>query len=444
MKNQNWLKNIGYLDSISRAMQSTSNQISHLLVGSLGGMFGTAVSLRVSIAFYSSLFLEVPSGLLADRLGHFKTVALGNWFNAIALLVLYWSLATADNIDNQITLLIISSFLSAIAMSLISGAYQAMLQDLIDYQIIKHGEERTLRTKALLLSQRYGKEIVSIVPVLFLLLLLVLYRTIGHAEIILFIPTIMFIGLGIWLWCFPQLNGMHENLGKQNAHIRRKSTLRHFIVYMRELSHTQCLIFLKLSIVIILLNFSMIHVHTYLMISEFREYNIMQVERAYLILLFLFIISFDVAHYIKGVIVPRVAAKFSDNTMIMISFVSLMILSGFCYLLYLYFNGILALILYILFFRTTVTIGQDVAISNFLARLPEEIRAFSLSLATGTVIILYGAYSVYLTFAGIGAEPAPYILLEIAVIALIGGLLTFYIKITPQIDTENPALQSRN
>ncbi|MCC8374509.1 MULTISPECIES: MFS transporter [Photorhabdus] len=444
MKNQNWLKNIGYLDSTFRAMQSTSNQMSHLLVGALGGMFGAAVSLRVSIAFYSSLFLEIPSGLLADRLGHFKSVALGSWFTTIALLALYCSLATTDNIDAQIALLIFSSFLSAIGMALISGAYQAMLQDLIDYQIVKHGEEHTLRTKAILLSQRYGKEIVSIVPVLFLLVLLVLYRMIGHAETMLFIPAAMFICLGIWLWRFPQMNGMHDHHAKQGIHIARKSMLRHFITHLRGLSHSQWLTLLKLSVVIIFLNFSMVHVHTYLMVSEFREYNIMEVKMIYLVPLFLFIASFDVAHYVKGMIVPRVAAKFSDNSMIIISFVSLMLLSVFCYLLYLYVNGIFALILYVLFFRATVTIGQDVAISNFLARLPEEIRALSLSLVMSTVIVLYGAYSVYLTFTGTGAEPAQYVLLEIAAIALIGGIFAFYLKIAPQTDTKHSELQPLN
>lgn len=69
---------------------------------------------------------------------------------------------------------------------------------------MKHGEESGLRTKALLLSQRYGKEIVSIVPIIFLLILLVMYRTIGYAEAMLFIPAIMFITLGIWLWRYPQ------------------------------------------------------------------------------------------------------------------------------------------------------------------------------------------------------------------------------------------------
>lgn len=443
MKNNIWLKKIGYLDSTFRAMQSTSNQISHLLVGALGGMFGSAVSLRVSIAFYSSILLEVPSGLLADRLGHFKSVALGCLFTSVALIALYFSLAVSSDVSLQISMLIFSSFVSAIGMCLISGAYQAMLQDMIDYQILKNNEVSAMRTKALLLSQRYGKEIVSIVPIVFLLVLLIMYRTVGHAEVMLFIPAAMFIVLAIWLWHFQKKNEMHA-IVHEDMSVARKNTFSNFIRHIKALSREQVLILLKISIVIVFLNFAMVHVHTYLMVAEFREYNIMNVEMVYLIPLFIFIASFDAAHYVKGVIVPRVAARFSDGTLIILSFVSLTLLSVVCYWLYLYCNGIFALTLYVLFFRAAVTIGQDVAISNFLARLPEEIRAFSLSLVMSTVIVLYGAYSVYLTFIGIGAEPAQNVLLEISILALVGGGVAIYLKLAPQGEHETSEIHPLN
>ncbi|MBO8132611.1 MFS transporter [Dickeya fangzhongdai] len=444
MKNSNWLKSIGYLDSTFRAMQSTSNQLSHLLVGALGGMFNSAVSLRVSIAFYSSILLEVPSGLLADKLGHFRSVALGSHFTASALLTLFFSLTSTHDAGLQISLLILSSFLSAIGMSLISGAYQAMLQDMIDNQIIKHGEESGLRTKALLLSQRYGKEIVSIVPIIFLLILLVMYRTIGYAEAMLFIPAIMFIILGIWLWRYPQRNNAQEIDTKNNQKAGDKNTLKNFISCLRAMSRDQLVMLIKISLIIVLLNFSMVHVHTYLMVAEFREYNIMDISIIYLIPLFLFIASFDAAHYVKGVIVPRAAAKFDDKSLVMLSFGSLALLSAGCYFLYIYCDGIFALILYVLFFRACVTMGQDVAISNLLARLPEEIRAFTLSLVMSSVIVLYGAYSVYLTFIGIGAEPAQNVLIEILIIALIGGIFSLSLKIVPLNEPDGSELQPSN
>ncbi|UMB77853.1 MFS transporter [Dickeya fangzhongdai] len=444
MKNSNWLKSIGYLDSTFRAMQSTSNQLSHLLVGALGGMFNSAVSLRVSIAFYSSILLEVPSGLLADKLGHFRSVALGSHFTASALLTLFFSLTSTHDAGLQISLLILSSFLSAIGMSLISGAYQAMLQDMIDNQIIKHGEESGLRTKALLLSQRYGKEIVSIVPIIFLLILLVMYRTIGYAEAMLFIPAIMFIILGIWLWRYPQRNNAQEIDTKNNQKAGDKNTLKNFISCLRAMTRDQLVMLIKISLIIVLLNFSMVHVHTYLMVAEFREYNIMDISIIYLIPLFLFIASFDAAHYVKGVIVPRAAAKFDDKSLVMLSFGSLALLSAGCYFLYIYCDGIFALILYVLFFRACVTMGQDVAISNLLARLPEEIRAFTLSLVMSSVIVLYGAYSVYLTFIGIGAEPAQNVLIEILIIALIGGIFSLSLKIVPLNEPDGSELQPSN
>ncbi|UGA52005.1 MULTISPECIES: MFS transporter [Dickeya] len=444
MKNSNWLKSIGYLDSTFRAMQSTSNQLSHLLVGALGGMFNSAVSLRVSIAFYSSILLEVPSGLLADKLGHFRSVALGSHFTASALLTLFFSLTSTHDAGLQISLLILSSFLSAIGMSLISGAYQAMLQDMIDNQIIKHGEESGLRTKALLLSQRYGKEIVSIVPIIFLLILLVMYRTIGYAEAMLFIPAIMFIILGIWLWRYPQRNNAQEIDTENNQKAGDKNTLKNFISCLRAMTRDQLVMLIKISLIIVLLNFSMVHVHTYLMVAEFREYNIMDISIIYLIPLFLFIASFDAAHYVKGVIVPRAAAKFDDKSLVMLSFGSLALLSAGCYFLYIYCDGIFALILYVLFFRACVTMGQDVAISNLLARLPEEIRAFTLSLVMSSVIVLYGAYSVYLTFIGIGAEPAQNVLIEILIIALIGGIFSLSLKIVPLNEPDGSELQPSN
>lgn len=84
------------------------------------------------------------------------------------------------------------------------------------------------------------------------------------------------------------------------------------------------------------------------------------------------------------------------------------------------------------------------AISNFLARLPEEIRAFSLSLVMSTVIVLYGAYSIYLTFIGIGTEPAQNVLLEILFLALLGGGMALYIKITPLNEPQTSEIQQTN
>lgn len=128
----------------------------------------------------------------------------------------------------------------------------------------------------------------------------------------------------------------------------------------------------------------------------------------------------------------------------MLSFGSLALLSIGCYFLYIYLDGIFSLILYVLFFRACVTLGQDVAISNLLARLPEEIRAFTLSLVMSSVIVLYGAYSVYLTLIGIGAEPAQNVLIEIFAIALIGGIFALSLKIVPLNEPDSSELQPSN
>ncbi|MDF7628965.1 hypothetical protein PUG46_06755 [Erwiniaceae bacterium L1_55_4] len=438
MKNEIWLKKLGYLDSSFRATQSTSNQISHLLVGALSGMFNSAVSLRVSIAFYSSILLEVPAGLIADKFGHFKSVALGSFFTALALLFLFFSLSTFSSSDMQFSLLVTSSLFSALGMTLISGAYQAMLQDVIDRNIIEYKADVSLRTKALLLSQKYGKEIVSLVPVLFLFILLLVYRTYGHAEFLLMVPALLFTFFGMWIWHLGNKKNEKQILNPLGNSLNSKSnTFKLFFEHVKSLSKTQIIMLIKISLIIILLNFSMVHVHTYLMVSEFREYNIMSVDASHLIPLFIFISSFDIAHYVKGIIVPRAAARFNDSKMIFLSFSSLFILSSTCYY-YMNVNSLLSLIFYVLFFRAFVTMGQDVAISNLLARIPEEIRAFTLSLIMSVVIILYGAYSIYLTFSGLGTESSSNVILEILVISSIGLILALSLKISP---ISEPAVQ---
>ena len=412
-----WLKKIGYIDSGLRALASSSNQSNHLLVGVLGGLFDAAISLRVSVAFFATCLFEAPCGLLSDRIGHVKSVVCGLLLSALANGVLFLVFQYATSYTVSASLLVASALISAFSMALVSGSQEALLQDLIDFYCLQHDDEDSLRHKALLLSHKYGKELVSFAPAFTLIGLIVLFKT-GHDASI-----VILVNGGLCLLFASILSRLTPTtLQQQKASYPSSSTHRLFKEALRYIAQDNPNkgTTLRLATVILITTLSMVHTHTYLMIAEFRNYDLLSANMLLLIPLIAFSVCFDVAHYIKGLISPLVANKVPTQWIIPLSYLSSMLLCVTTLQLYNLGWRMTALVMFALTFRSTLAFGQASATSRFLLLVPENLRAFFVSSISTLMLLLYGSYSLIVSTRAAGLGTTQTIIVEILLLSTTG------------------------
>ncbi|MGF6768610.1 MFS family permease [Paraburkholderia sp. GAS199] len=422
-----WIKRLGYFYNIARGSESISNQMSHLIVGVLSGLPTFAVSLRVSIAFYLGALLELPTGVLADVLGHRRTLIYGYAISAFASLCLFFS-CHYSRTPASLPILVASSVLSAVGVGLVSGCLQAFIQDYIDQQVTKSGEtgqqaEET-RAKALARSQAYGNFFSAFVPTLVLAGVLANYYLTRRSEWALLVPVIVYGALAT-LFCVVRIG--------DEKHAPGKSFAAHCVEYGRQLALFRTgfrqqsragqfrLGLLCLRMVLSIL--TVIHVHTYLMVSQLRQIDLQHGSLKAIIMGFMVLAAFDLAHYPKGLIAPIVSKRLSANHLPYFSLIAqcvLGLLALFCFHLG-YTVG--AVIGFALLFNATFSPGHTTLQSKLLNEVPEHLRASVFSVVQVVVLVAYGSYSALLAATGVGVDRPDQIFVQLLSLTGLGIVL---------------------
>ena len=436
------LKKIGLIENTYKGVESSFNQTSHLLIGVFGFLPIYCVSLRLSIVFILSFILEIPAGVIADIIGHKKSVAFGCFFLSIASLFLILSIISMGN--TAITMVILSSIWSSIGLALTSGAFQAMLQDLIDdYVNANDLQSNDMRIKALSLSQRHGKNIAAFLPLGSIALLYICFLFSQKVHLVMLIPMILYFSLGFYL--------LKNSKNKQelNITIRQKlitgwtdyyNQLLVFTVFFKTTNTNTKKIILFSGLLTVLTVLQMLHVHTYLMVSSLREYNFSSITAIQLVYIILFTSSFDFAHYIKGQIVPYLTEIFSSSALIFISFISVIVLSLQTIILYSYDYKFTSLFIFILLFRSAITLSQNIVQSILQIHLPKNIRATILSITQMIILCIYGLYSVYLTVTGMGTNTVEATLFQLIFLSCTGLFITIFMRRPSTIVSTNSSI----
>lgn len=433
-------RTVGYLQNISKGNESAAAQISHLIIGVFGGLPAYAVSLRVTIAFYVSCVLEVPSGVVADIIGHARSMVYACICYALACIFIVLAVVAASD-NSSLVLIVISSVLSALGGALSSGSFQALLQDLIDKEALSLPvtERTSFKIRTLSLSQGYGAYFASFFPVVVMAILFLWSKYWTGEEYILFLPAAAFVGFAVY---FQGLVSTEERAVQTNrislACASYFAELKNLRLWLVSGALEKRIYFYGFSLLMVFSTLLMIHVHTYLMISQLREVDVRSVSIKDASIIFLMLASFDLAHLVKGWLVPFLTKKYADITLLSISYFGVALLSFFAWLGCYYGYPLLSLIIFILFFRAFLTLGQTIVQSTILVMLPENNRATALSAIQAVVILMYASYSLYLTFVGI--ESPPQILKEVLVLSVCSLLVALMVYLyCGQFDFKNLA-----
>lgn len=96
-----------------------------------------------SIYSVSTAILEIPTGLLGDKIGKKKSVMIGTLLLAIHAALMYW--------NELIFIFLLLGFLEAFAYSFISGSDSALLYEILEHSNLEHNY---LRINSIIMSVR--------------------------------------------------------------------------------------------------------------------------------------------------------------------------------------------------------------------------------------------------------------------------------------------------
>ncbi|QRR07549.1 MFS transporter [Burkholderia sp. MS455] len=422
-----WIKRLGYLYNIAKGSESIANQMAHLIVGVLSGLPDFAVSLRVSIAFYLGATLELPTGILADVLGHRRALVYGYITLSFASFCLF--LACHDT-HSSVTLpfLILSSISSAIGGGCVSGCLQAYIQDYIDSKVSQSGQQGQpldeIRTKALVRAQAYGNLFSAYMPTLVLAATLANYYATGHSEWSLLIPVITYGALSLFFFVIGRRTGKSAPGRSFNAHCRKygQRLVSFHLTLRRQSWRGQArftILFLRMALSIL----TVIHVHTYLLVSQLRDIDLQHGTLRVLAAGLLVLAAFDLAHIPKGWLAPFITKRFRANQLIYFSLFSQIALALVALIGFNQGYTTSAVIGYALLFQCIFSPGHMTLQTCLLAEMPKHLRATAFSMVQTVVLIAYGSYSVHLVARGSGLDTPSRIITQLLVLAGIGVAL---------------------
>lgn len=424
-----WIRKLGYLTNFAKGSESIANQIAYLTIGVLSPLPPYAVSLRVSIGFYLGALLEIPMGMLADVAGHRKALAYGFAVIAISCAGLLWS-CLMGHLSSSLWILSVAAILEAIGTALVSGCFQAYIQSIIDNEVAKiepGAGASDIKIKALSMSQAYGNFFSAMVPTIMIGGVFVCHILWGISSFALVLPVITYTALSVYFFSSRFLG---LGLGRSGLSTSRNGKWSSYKINFFDFKASIVSSlpayrykFLSLFALMVLSVLTVIHVHTYLMISQLREFDLVKGNYSEAIMAFLILISFNLAHYIKGWVASYISEKSKPGNVLFYSLSAQGILA--LSMLVAYYLGwhIVSVLIFVLLFRACFTPGQSVIQSMLLEMVPDNLRATVYSFVQVFVLLVYASYSAYLTVSGKGIEQPNVIFFQIFILTLLSASL---------------------
>jgi len=419
------MRKVGLLFNLNKSYESIFSLTGHLLVGFLGGLPLEAVSLRLSIVFLFSAILEIPSGAFSDWFGHLKTVILGECIELIGVFLLFFTFFIKDQPIPFWICLSLSSLLSGLGTSLNSGTKESIYQkrfDFISQFLSCENKKEIFKEKAFSLSIGHGKSIPPLLSVFSLSLLLFLHYYFNSGHYILLLAVLLKIAT----------LGQFFRLKKEIRPHQKKASFKTFLplkgLKLNDYNHS---LESNLShLVIIVCTIMMIHIHSFLVISNLRTFSEGPFSFKSWLPFLLLQLGLEIAQYLKGFTLPFFAKRYQTIHLTFISMTTLTIFTGLTVIgSELYPSLMLPFyFLFACFFRPLVSLALIPQISCCLVKTTESSRATVLSIQKSMALFLYSLYTSFLSLEGTGSMAPNKTVVFIIPLALILALTYgFYI-----------------
>ena len=364
-----------------------------LILGYIGGLPPTAISINATIAFFMTAVLEIPAGIYADLFDPVKAVRLGYLLQAICAALLLLGIGFNESYPQLMWIcIIVEAVLDSGGNALISGAKEASFQKMIEAHsaTVSAAEFSKLKTQYLSLAERYGRWHLVLWPLITVPAALWLNDN-WHAS------QLVFIVIGIaWLLMrhqFPKNLEFQKSPSRPGIGNKLQITARSVTTSLSKIKMIATVYFLAV--------FAYINVSSYLIVSVLKDGIFSQ--SVYLPTLTV-CAAFVLSRLLQSILLPRYIKKWDAKGLAFFFAVSCT-LSGvsLSYLFPCADNVCLAIFLLLsLIFFTSCSSLIRILVNHILAASEENSRASVLSLLSSFQMLAQAAFSLFLSVAGLG------------------------------------------
>lgn len=373
------------------------------------------VALVTLIEFSLNGILEVPFGIVADRIGRVPSIAICLGMIMAGLTCVYIALLLHNDISR--ILFIIHGILIGFAKPFSSGSIEAFYQDAL-HRCCKTDDEKKLLLTSLTTSQNHGKYYTTIAVVASFVFAAVFNQF--HL-----LPHTFLFGILLYAGCFVTLLRDYKQIGDVEKDLIPSSPFEILRSIISEpsvrISTLYNLSYWMLSVVIA----------GYLVVSLGRQYagnNILQWS---------FMVSFMLGSafggIVRGHILPLLIHKLSRGQYLL-TFYALTLVSSLLFLpLYLYSN-VICQILYIfaygIAFQTATAAIQSISMNQLLSVVKKQDFSTALSFQNIPGYLWVGFYSIYLTVFRGGAPTIGEAFSTVILFSIIFSILVLFVEKT--------------
>ncbi|MDB5036773.1 MAG: hypothetical protein JWQ35_301 [Bacteriovoracaceae bacterium] len=387
-----------------------------LIVGVLAISSGVpvdTVALVTLIEFSLNGILEVPFGILADRMGRVPSIALCLGTIMTGLTCVYIALLIHNDFSR--VLFIIHGILIGLAKPFSSGSIEAFYQDAL-HRACQTEEEKKLLLTSLTTSQNHGKYYTTIA----VLCAFVLAAIFNQMHLL---PHTFLFGIILYAGCFVTLLRDYRQIGdiEKTLHPSSPFAIIKALVTDRSarISSIYNLSYWMISVVIA----------GYLIISLGREYEGDNFLRWAFMVSFMLGSAFGGA--VKGHILPLLVHKLSRGKYLL-TFYVLTLLSSLAFLpLYQHSNAVIQIIyifVYGALLNTATSAIQNISMNDLMSLVKKQDYATALSFQNIPGYLWVGAYSTYLTLFRGGTPSVREAFVTVIVFSIIFSLTVIFVE----------------
>ncbi len=356
-----------------------------LIVGVLAISSGVpvdTVALVTLIEFSLNGILEVPFGILSDRIGRVPSIALCLGMIMAGLICVYIALLIHNDFSR--ILFIIHGVLIGFAKPFSSGSIEAFYQDAL-HRRCQTGDEQKLLLTSLTTSQNHGKYYTT-AAVMGAFVLAAIFNKLQM------LPQTFLFGIALYAACFVTLLRDYRQIGDIEKTLHPSSPLEIIKAMMTNrtsvISSIYNLSYWMISVVIA----------GYLIISLGREYEGTNLLRWAFMVSFMLGSAFGGA--VKGHVLPLLIHKLSRGQYLF-TFYALTLVSSLAFLLLYQHSSAAVQLIYIFFygtiFNTATSAVQNFSMNQLMSLVKKQDYAAALSFQNIPGYLWVGGYSAYLT-----------------------------------------------
>ncbi len=423
---------VGFNMALELTIRASVSFIFRILMGAVAGLPVTAISVNATVAFGLTSLLEVPTGFFADLFGPLRSVRLGCLCQSLAALSMFLAIV-CNSFDPtwMWVFLVLEGVFDAFGNTLISGAREAFHQDLARHATEGRGAEgQVFREKLLLLTERFGRYIPTVVVPLASSLAVLVHIVWQKGHFVVLALSVAWLVLG---WDFGRLGRLFAPPRAAPTEIPR------FSKYMQSFRKTLGSMLrgaprMRAACVAQALGwFAYILVNSYLSLDLLR--NHLNNDRwAPLWMTVFYTGVFAIARFVRSFVLPRLAAKSANERLMIRGGVATLVTAGLGYAAFAAdlrpVVQLATIAIFMVAFDSAFGLMSKSATGIVLVGVDAGTQATALSLLNAVTIGLQALYSVGLTGRGVGVPPAT----EIFAITAAVGLVVSAIGMTLRVE----------